>query len=381
MTSLEHVGVAVEDPDAVAATYEKLLGIARYKRETVSEQDVRTHFLDAGSAKLELLEALDAESAVARFLDRNGEGLHHLAFEVPDLDVAHERARLNGFEPLGPPRPGADGKRVFFLHPKQTHGVLVEFCRQTGALGEPEYVSLPSGRVAVYERGSPERPAVVLLHGLGGSTELETAPLLHRLKPRFRVLALDLPGHGASGDFAGETLSLDLLAESLVAALDHAGLERAHLFGFSLGGAVVLRAALRHPERVRRLAAHATHVAWTDERARDLQARLRPERFDENAQERLAGAHGTEWRERFGRYRRFAGRLPKAKSFDVQRLRAPVLVSAFDRDPLVDLNLTLRLHRPLPDARMAVLPGARHAARALPLDAYAPLLANWLDAA
>ena len=132
--ALEHIGVAVENAEAVAALYEKLLGGRLYgrpyKQETIAHEGVRTHFIQAGAAKLELLEALGPESPVQRFLAKRGEGLHHLAFEVADVQAEMERLRKLGFQPLSDaPRPGADGKLIFFLHPKDTHGVLVEFCQ------------------------------------------------------------------------------------------------------------------------------------------------------------------------------------------------------------------------------------------------------------
>jgi len=98
MPRVEHIGIAVDDVDAVVETVRELLQMEPYKTETVSEQQVRTHFLDAGTTKLELLEALDENSPVQRYLDRRGEGLHHLAFEVPDLKATMHRLREAGFE-------------------------------------------------------------------------------------------------------------------------------------------------------------------------------------------------------------------------------------------------------------------------------------------
>lgn len=130
MIRLEHIGIAVRDADAITELYEQLLGLRPYKAETVEREGVRTHFLQAGTAKLELLEALGPDSPVAKYLDKRGEGLHHLAFEVADIHAEMQRLRDLGFTPLSDePRPGADGKLIFFLHPKQTHGVLVEFCQ------------------------------------------------------------------------------------------------------------------------------------------------------------------------------------------------------------------------------------------------------------
>lgn len=129
MTRLEHIGIAVREPAAVAELLERLLGIEQYKTEEVLSEGVRTHFLDAGGAKLELLEALNDSSPVARFLERRGEGVHHLAFEVDDVADTIRRGRELGLVPLSEePIPGADGKHVAFFHPKSTHGVLIEVC-------------------------------------------------------------------------------------------------------------------------------------------------------------------------------------------------------------------------------------------------------------
>ena len=128
MPRLEHVGIAVDEVEAVINCFEDLLGVLPYKTETVTDQQVRTHFLNAESSKLELLEAVDADSAVQKFLDKRGEGLHHLAFEVADADATMNRLRDAGFTLLSDaPQSGADDKRIFFVHPKETHGVLVEF--------------------------------------------------------------------------------------------------------------------------------------------------------------------------------------------------------------------------------------------------------------
>lgn len=128
LVRLEHVGIAVRDASVTLGVYEALFGLRPYKVEEVSSEGVRTYFLDAGSTKLELLEANDPESALGRHLATRGQGLHHLAFQVPDVDAAHARLESAGFRPLGPVKEGADAKRIFFVHPKDTAGVLVELC-------------------------------------------------------------------------------------------------------------------------------------------------------------------------------------------------------------------------------------------------------------
>ena len=155
---LEHVGWAVADADAARATIQKILGLVAYKTETVEREGVRTHFLDAG-AKLELLEALGPDSPVAKFLDKRGEGLHHLAFAVPDVDAVFERLRDAGVPLLADaPKPGADGKRIFFVHPRATHGVLVEFCGDDDRLPEPGWAPFDGVRLALYRFPAPQRP-------------------------------------------------------------------------------------------------------------------------------------------------------------------------------------------------------------------------------
>jgi methylmalonyl-CoA/ethylmalonyl-CoA epimerase len=126
---LEHIGIAVDDIESTVRVFEALLQTQVYKTENVESEDVATHFLALDGTKIELLEATSDESVVARFVDRRGPGVHHLAFHVDDLAGAMERLRASGFRILGDGiRPGADGKEVFFLHPRDTAGVLIEFC-------------------------------------------------------------------------------------------------------------------------------------------------------------------------------------------------------------------------------------------------------------
>ncbi|GAB5520719.1 MAG: hypothetical protein RhofKO_29700 [Rhodothermales bacterium] len=161
---LEHIGIAVENPDLVAKLYHTILGIEPYKTETVADQGVATHFLSAGAAKLELLEALSPESPIATFLDKRGEGLHHLAFEVPNLDVAIERVRAADLPLIGSnPTRGADGKRIMFLHPKATHGVLIELCEPAPDHWQPTEHPVGNTALEVYEAGSPSAPLLLLL--------------------------------------------------------------------------------------------------------------------------------------------------------------------------------------------------------------------------
>ena len=128
---LEHVGIAVADIEATIRIFEDLFGARPYKSEEVGSEGVRTHFYEAGGTKIELLESTREDSPVARYLERHGPGLHHLAFAVEedDPDAALKRIRGAGYRVLSDaPKPGADGKLIFFVHPKDAGGVLVEFC-------------------------------------------------------------------------------------------------------------------------------------------------------------------------------------------------------------------------------------------------------------
>ncbi len=382
LSALEHIGIAVENPEAVAALYEKLLGAGPYKAETVRAQGVRTHFIDARTAKLELLESVAEDSPVARFLEKKGEGLHHLAFEVDDVEAAFERAKELGLRPLSDaPSPGADGKRIFFLHPKDTHGVLIELCEGVSALPEPARVPYRGGHLAVYAWGRRGRPAVLLLHGAAGTTATETEALARRLEPRFHVLALDFAGHGASSAFPETEFTADLFADNARAALDHFEVETAHVFGFSMGGYMALHFARRHPERVGRLAVHGACLRWDAALVERMTARLDAEAIAEERPrlaQLLERVH-ADWPALFRRTARFVRTLPahsEAMEAAAREIAHETLVSAVDRDDLFPLSAPLRLHAALPDARLALVPGGRHAFQDVDLGLYAPLLAK-----
>lgn len=128
---LEHIGIAVKNLDESNALFKALFNTSHYKIEEVESEGVKTSFFQLGESKIELLEATNPESPIARFIERSGEGIHHLAFEVDDID--HEIKRLSelGFQLIHQsPKDGADNKRIAFLHPKSTNGVLVELCQQ-----------------------------------------------------------------------------------------------------------------------------------------------------------------------------------------------------------------------------------------------------------
>lgn len=130
MLRIDHIGIAVRDMEASNALFRQLLGEAHYKVETVETEKVATSFFWIGESKIELLEATDPDSPIAKFIEKRGEGIHHLAFEVEDIHAEIERLEKEGFVPLNrEPKRGADNKWVAFLHPKSTNGVLVELCQ------------------------------------------------------------------------------------------------------------------------------------------------------------------------------------------------------------------------------------------------------------
>lgn len=130
---LDHVGIAVGDLEATLSFYRDVLKLDFVASEEVVSQRVRAHFLDAGGARLELLEATAADSPIGRFLEKHGPGLHHLAFRVPDVAAVLEHLRALGIRLIDErPRRGAEGSLVAFVHPASTHGVLIEF-KQDGA--------------------------------------------------------------------------------------------------------------------------------------------------------------------------------------------------------------------------------------------------------
>lgn len=130
MKKIEHLGIAVKSLEIANKTYTQLFG-PPYKSEAVESEGVITSFFMAGPNKIELLEATKPESAIAKFLEKKGEGLHHVAFEVEDIYAEMERLRQEGFTLLNAePKRGADNKLICFIHPKDSHGVLIELCQE-----------------------------------------------------------------------------------------------------------------------------------------------------------------------------------------------------------------------------------------------------------
>ena len=131
LTNVEHIGIAVKDITASNALFSKLLNIPPYKSESVESEGVLTSFFKVNETKIELLEASNPESAIAKFIERKGEGIHHIAFEVDDIRAEMKRLEGEGFILLNTePKLGADNKLVCFLHPKSSNGVLVELCQE-----------------------------------------------------------------------------------------------------------------------------------------------------------------------------------------------------------------------------------------------------------
>lgn len=131
MQKVEHIGIAVKKLSASIPLFEKLLNTNCYKTEEVDSEKVNTAFFRQGETKVELLESTDPDGVIARFIEKKGEGLHHIAFDVIDIYAEMERLKSEGFVLLNDsPKDGADNKLVCFLHPKQTNGVLIELCME-----------------------------------------------------------------------------------------------------------------------------------------------------------------------------------------------------------------------------------------------------------
>lgn len=131
MLKVEHIGIAVKDFANAVPLFEKLLNSQCYKKEEVNSEMVNTAFFKSGDTKIELLESTDPNGVIARFIEKKGEGIHHIAFEVDDIYKEMDRLESEGFVLLNKePKKGADNKLVCFLHPKNTNAVLVEICQE-----------------------------------------------------------------------------------------------------------------------------------------------------------------------------------------------------------------------------------------------------------
>jgi len=137
LTHIEHIGIAVKDLDKAINYYEKVLGLRCYAIEEVKEQKVKTAFFKVGQTKIELLESTDAEGPVGRFIEKKGEGIHHMAFAVKNITQALKEAEDKGVRLIDrEPRKGAEGLDIAFLHPKSSFGVLTEFCENNSGKDE-----------------------------------------------------------------------------------------------------------------------------------------------------------------------------------------------------------------------------------------------------
>ncbi|GAB6279271.1 MAG TPA: methylmalonyl-CoA epimerase [Bacteroidales bacterium] len=129
ISHIEHIGIAVRSIEESLSFYEEVLGLKCYGIEEVKDQKVRTAFLRVGQTKIELLESTDPEGTIGKFIEKRGEGIHHIAFAVKEIECALEEAQSKGIQLIDKlPRLGAEGLQIAFLHPKSTHGVLTELC-------------------------------------------------------------------------------------------------------------------------------------------------------------------------------------------------------------------------------------------------------------
>jgi len=130
MKKIEHIGIAVKSLAESTPLFEKLFNTECYKTELVASEDVNTAFFKMGESKIELLESTNSTGVIAKFIDKNGEGVHHIAFEVINIDEEIARLKNSGFLVLNEPKKGADNKLICFLHPKSTKGILIELCQE-----------------------------------------------------------------------------------------------------------------------------------------------------------------------------------------------------------------------------------------------------------
>ena len=131
MLKIEHIGIAVKSLETSNEIFSKLFNKVHYKEEEVASEGVKTSFFQLSDSKIELLEATNSESPIAKFIEKKGEGIHHIAYEVDNIEEEMARLKNEGFELIHQaPKDGADNKRICFLHPKTTNGILVELCQE-----------------------------------------------------------------------------------------------------------------------------------------------------------------------------------------------------------------------------------------------------------
>lgn len=131
MNKIEHIGIAIKDAEVSVPLFNKLFHSTPYKTEVVESEQVKTIFYQVGPNKIELLEATSPDSTIAKFIEKKGEGMHHIAYDVTDIYAEMERLKAEGFQFIHEqPKQGADNKLIAFLHPKSTNGVLIELCQE-----------------------------------------------------------------------------------------------------------------------------------------------------------------------------------------------------------------------------------------------------------
>ena len=380
MIEVDHIGIAVEDAEAVTRLFNDLLSQTPYKTEDVASQGVRTHFIAAGSTKLELLESLSPDSPVAKYLQKHKEGVHHLAFEVSNLQATWRRVKRLGYTPLGEPQPGADKKSIFFLHPKETHGILIEFCQQEREALTPQWIPIKNEKLAYYELGTDHEEKVVVLHGAAGCTQMETELLARRLSATYHVIALDFASHGQSTAFKEIPYSPSLFVDNVYALFTHLDIQKAHLFGFSLGGFIALAFAKKYPELINKLAVHATNLIWDEQLVTTMLKRLDHEGIKAKSKELvkyLSAMHGEDhWVSLFERMKEYTIELRNffAEYADVHQVPMHTLVTAVDKDDLFTVHSPVYLYDRLPHGTLAIIPGQRHALQNADLDQLVPLI-------
>ena len=130
MPKIEHIGIAVKDLNEAVERFSKLLNTSPYKTEKVESEGVSTVFFETGESKVELLESTDPNGPIGKYISKKGEGIHHIAFDVDDIQSEMERLKGEGFDVIGDIREGADNELVCFIHPKSANGVLIELCQE-----------------------------------------------------------------------------------------------------------------------------------------------------------------------------------------------------------------------------------------------------------
>ncbi|MDX1439380.1 MAG: alpha/beta fold hydrolase, partial [Rubricoccaceae bacterium] len=369
--TLEHLGIAVRDPDGAIDLFRRLLGASPYKVQTVESEGVQTYFIGDGgiegaTPKIELLHVVAPTSPVAKFLEKRGPGFHHLAFEVSDIETEMRRLADAGFHVLSDvPKEGADNKRVVFLHPRTTGGILIELCETIAEV--PEQIAIPfeGQHLVAFASGPEEAPPLIVLHAALGSTELETRRLIQIWERNYRVYALDFMGHGESDSSSDVQLTIETFADNLFALIDHLDIDKPNLFGFSLGGSVALCAAARQPERFNRLVIHAHNVQWTSGDVERMVGAMQsvvtsPDSF---WAKRLSAIHGaSRWKALVNRMISFTEALAENHITDqtLSSVSLPTLVSVGSRDRFFGIQHAVSLHAVLPNSDLWVLPGVDH---------------------